>query len=109
MDLAWLATRPFVRWIDGALIRNDGMAGRHPLQPRVLPDDLALGVAAIVPRARAADLGQCHGIVHAPQSRLVAHVVDLVHAPMYPEDLAAIGFHLGHERQALELSRSVQR
>src|SRR5436853_3607295 len=51
---------------------------------------------------------QRHRIAHAPQPSLVTHVVYLVDATMDAKGPTAIFHHLGHKRQSVESSGSIE-
>jgi hypothetical protein len=87
----------------------DASVERQLFEPRVLPQRLALGLAAAVVRTRAADAGQRHGIAHPAQAGLVAHVVDLVDATVNAIDPSAERVHLLHVLQAVDRAACVER
>ena len=78
-----------------------------PLQPGLLPEQQAGGLAAAVSAAVAAQAGEVDGVVH-PSNKAVAGA-GLVGSHRDAEGAAAVLQHLGHERHPVERAVRVER
>src|SRR4029453_4479984 len=73
-----------------------------PLEPALLPEDQAAGLAAPVGAAVAADTLQVHGPLHAVHAAVLDLVAGLEGPLGDPQPLAGELQHLGHERQRVQ-------
>src|SRR5882762_1498671 len=84
------------------------VVGRNLAQPGLLPEKAALGLAAGVPGAVAAQVLEQHRIVEPPAARVMDRVADLLGAPFHGEAAAAVGRHLRHEGEIAQGTTFVQ-
>jgi hypothetical protein len=91
------------------LRRRSRIAAGSRLEPRLLPDQEAFGLAATVGRSVAAEVLEVDGIAHPTSARLGNRVAQLL-GPLRDHQLpTGKGKHLRHEREPVERAVVVQR
>ena len=84
-------------------------SGVHAAKPRLLPIELAAGLAAAMARPVAAKIVEIHGPVDAPAPARGDRVADLVDAAAHRVAPACVADHLRHERHPVEAALAVER
>src|SRR5262245_12518398 len=82
---------------------------RNAPKPCRFPEDAALGLAAIMPGAIAANVAENDTVAQPPATAVVHGVADLVRAPPNGEAATTKRDHLGHEGKTLVPSLGIER
>ena len=80
----------------------------RPLQPGLLPDELATGLTSTMALAIASQGFQQHCIAHPAQAAAVGILVHLLDAPLHRKAVLAVDHHLGHERQPFQATALIE-
>ena len=95
---------------DGSRVISVRVGSYRVLKPGLLPEDPALRLAAPVSGAVTARLAEEDSVGHPSAPGLAAHVVaDLLEPSVDRHRATCVRHHLGHERNALERARLVER
>ena len=78
-------------------------------KPHRFPENAALGLAAVVPRAVTAKFAEDDSVAQPAAATVVHGVADLVRAPPHGKTLATEPDHLRHKRKALVMSLRIER